>query len=576
MVYLDRAKSEGNGDVLGEVVAALEPLAVDRLSKGSFQCLRFVHAAFDTVPEAEGEAQPLVGPDGRNVLIGTVRLDNLAELRRKLPADLPSRSDAEVLLSCYDVWDQDLLHRIRGDFSFVIWDSRRRRVFAARDHLGVRPLCYAGNDELLVIGTTVAGVLAHPDVSRSFDDEYVAQFLASELTDEGRTPWAAVRRLAAGQWLSFDSADRHPRVRTYWSPCRSPVVRDATPEDLVELRRLVDDSVIARTRALGPLACEVSGGLDSSMVTAIASRLGGSNGPTVGVTLTLPGRPEDESRYADSLATHLRLPLHQFPIGRPSDPSVTAKITRTLRSPLLIVSGEAEQALAAFVRSQGARVLLTGHGGDQLFALTMANLIEALRHPHRDRLADMARTYYGSNSWARSLARDLLVPSLPAVDSALHYSLPSDCEVRRTSTEKSPARWRADRAWREYLLNGHSQVGMDQSHVADALRRVEGRHLSSILDWWSTSPPSASGRATISPIETTSAGSPPTFFRRPSPPGRRIPITSSRLSCVAAVSTRTSPRSTSSGIADLDHPISPPWQRESSPALPTSLTRRCG
>ena len=223
------------------------------------------------VIDPAGGAQPMVR-DGC-VITYNGELYNTDELRRAL-LDLgrrfETRSDTEVLLQAYIQWGPACVERLNGIFAFGIWDGNAQRLFLARDRLGVKPLFYLPLDGGLLFASEIKGILAHPGVQAEVDAEGLAEVLA---LGPGRTPghgvFRGVRELLPGEALVFDRAGL--RRRRYWR-LRSEPHPDDEAVTRERVRGLLEDAVRRQLVSDVPVCTLLSGGLDSSALTAFAAR----------------------------------------------------------------------------------------------------------------------------------------------------------------------------------------------------------------------------------------------------------------------------------------------------------------
>ncbi|MFO7291266.1 asparagine synthase (glutamine-hydrolysing) [Planifilum fulgidum] len=228
------------------------------------------------VIDPEGGAQPMVRRYGGRTYVITYNgeLYNMPELRRELETRghvLTSRSDTELILAAYAEWGEDCPRHLNGIFAFAIWDEASQSLFAARDRIGVKPLFFARRGEGLVFGSELKALLAHPSVRPEVDEEGLAEVL---VLGPGRTPghgvFRGVEELRPGCWLRFDRSGL--RVQAYWKL----VSRDHS-EDLdttVErVRALFQDSVRRQLVSDVPVGTMLSGGLDSSSISAAVAKV---------------------------------------------------------------------------------------------------------------------------------------------------------------------------------------------------------------------------------------------------------------------------------------------------------------
>ncbi len=226
-------------------------------------------------PEDLAERQPWVGAGGRLVLIYDGRLDNRPEVVASLGLSLGPGEvmpDGLLLMKAFERWEKDAFQRIIGDFALALWDTAQRRLLLATDHMGLRPLYYHHGRQFVAFATTFPALLALPGVPRQIDELGVADFLILNTNHPVETFYRGVRRVPMTSYALFD--ERGMRVTRYWQLDSTRRVRLTTDDDYVEAgRELLDRAVACRLRALKPVACTMSGGLDSSAVASTAARL---------------------------------------------------------------------------------------------------------------------------------------------------------------------------------------------------------------------------------------------------------------------------------------------------------------
>ena len=233
-----------------------------------------------TTPESVYERLPLVSDDGQLVLTADARLDNRADLIAALGghASPPGMiTDSHLILAAYERWGDQCVRRLRGDFAFAIWDSRRQRLFCARDHFGVRPFYYYLSERLFACATEIKALLRVPGVPRRLNERRVAAYLASLGDDPAATLYEGIVRLPPAHTLTV-SRDAL-QLNAYWSLDPTRELRLASDADYAEaLRALFTEAVRCRLRSAFPVGAMLSGGLDSSSIACTAQRLLRENG----------------------------------------------------------------------------------------------------------------------------------------------------------------------------------------------------------------------------------------------------------------------------------------------------------
>ena len=217
-------------------------------------------------------------------------LDNQSHLSHVLRGHGDTRplSPADLLLSAFDRWGVDFLDHFVGRFGCSLWHAPSQTLILGRDALGERPLHYWHDPKTVLYATDPRGLLVHETIPRRLDLHYVAEMLAPVRHDDHRTVYQGIRVIPPGQVLVVQQG--RAVLHRYWQPEHLPVLPLSGPGDAADLlRQAVDRAVIGRLPASGPVGCHITGGLDSTAVTALAARhLAQSGRKLVAVTL-VPG-----------------------------------------------------------------------------------------------------------------------------------------------------------------------------------------------------------------------------------------------------------------------------------------------
>ena len=226
------------------------------------------------LPEDAFDRQPLVGGEGRYILVADVRLDNRDELTETLRIPAPQARtlcDAAILLAAVERWDESCLGRLVGDYAFAAWDVVRRRLLLARDPLGQRPLHYHRGNKFFAFASMPKGLHALPEVPYAPDEERIAEFLVLMPETGTQSFFLGIERVQPGHVVTVTAEGLV--TRRHWQPSRRRIAL-RRPEDYSEaLRDLLDQAVFCRLRGTGDVGASLSGGFDSGAVAATAARL---------------------------------------------------------------------------------------------------------------------------------------------------------------------------------------------------------------------------------------------------------------------------------------------------------------
>lgn len=338
------------------------------------------HARLSVI-DLVGGAQPMTSDDGRFALIYNGELYNFQALRRELETRgqrFFTRSDTEVILRGFLEWGRDLLGRLDGMFAFAIWDSRERRLFAARDRLGIKPLFYSTHRGLM-LASTLAPFFALERFPRELDFEALRDYLAFQTPLAPATFLRAVRQLPPAHWLEWNAADGGLRIEPFWTiPAPNPNPSAEAPADcLLRLDALLAEAVEQQLVSDVPLGAFLSGGIDSSLIVHYMAQAQARPLLTFSVRFDEAGYDESEAALAVARrygTEHHVLDAPRFAAGELAQ--AVAALDQPLADPAYIPSFE----LAKLTRSH-VTVALSGDGGDELFGGYERFLDTEDRHP---------------------------------------------------------------------------------------------------------------------------------------------------------------------------------------------------
>jgi asparagine synthase (glutamine-hydrolysing) len=297
---------------------------------------------------------------------------NFRDLREQLTAKghrFESHSDTEVLLAAYREWGTDCLSRLNGMFAFALYDGRCRQVFLARDRAGEKPLFYSVDNGTLRFASELKGLLADESVPRRIDRDALDCYLAMGFVPGALSILQGISKLPPAHALTFELDGARVRVWRYWQlpelarptvPAHSPATESALLE---ELETLLEDSVRRQLVADVPVGILLSGGVDSSLVTALAVRAA----PAIKTfTVRFPGYEQyDETKHARLIADHFRTE-HAELDATETGVELLPMLARQFDEPIVDSSMIPTYLVSKLVRRH-CTVALGGDGGDELF-----------------------------------------------------------------------------------------------------------------------------------------------------------------------------------------------------------------
>ncbi len=320
-----------------------------------------------SIVDVASGAQPLANEDGSVRIVYNGEVYNHADLRPELEARghrYRTHSDTETLVHAYEEWGDEFVTRLRGMFAFALWDRNRRRLLLGRDRVGIKPLYVARAGRALVAASEIKALFAFPGVERRVRLPGVVEHLTLRYAASPDTLFEGIEKLRPAHTLAADA--RGSASRRYWSVAYEPKLEIPDGDALAELETRVTESVRLRLMSEVPLGALLSGGVDSSVVVALMSRLMDRPVQTFSVGFDEPG-PYNELPFARAVARHLGTEHREILVGAND---LLREIPNLVWHQDEPVSEPA--AIPTFLVSQLARetvtVVLTGEGGDELFA----------------------------------------------------------------------------------------------------------------------------------------------------------------------------------------------------------------
>ncbi len=311
--------------------------------------------------------QPVFNEDKSVAAILNGEIYNYRELRRQLTArghSFNSQSDTEVLPHLYEEFGDALVEHLNGMFAFALWDARRRRLLIARDRFGEKPLYWGVFDNTLLFASEPKVLLAHPSVNTSLNLQALRQYLSFDYVPAPLSIYEGINKLPAAHTLTLEAGSIE--TRQYWRlryQTKEPPPSEA--EAARHLRELLAESVQMRLVSDVPLGVLLSGGVDSSAVTALAVE--SSSEPVKTFSISFAESSFDESSYARAVAKFLGTDHHEERLSANLAANLVGEIGSWMDEPFSDSSLVPTYLLSRFTRKH-VTVALGGDGGDELFA----------------------------------------------------------------------------------------------------------------------------------------------------------------------------------------------------------------
>ena len=426
------------------------------------------HRRLSIIDLANGQ-QPMVDEASGLALTYNGEIYNFQALKAELEAlgvVFHSRCDTEVLLRAWQQWGEACLTRLVGMFAFAVWDIRTRRIYLARDHLGIKPLYYAftrAGD--LVFASELKGILAHPAIDRKIDPQALEEYLALGYVPDPKSIYRGIYKLPPGHWLSWHAGEGQPVPRAYWDVPFKLAGDMAVDDATAQLRSRLDTAVASQMMADVPLGAFLSGGVDSSAVVACMSRA--SSQPVRTCSIGFEHAGFDETAYARLVAAHLHTQHFERRVGT-DDYSLLDTLAAVYDEPFSDSSALPTYRVCELARTQ-VKVALSGDGGDENFAGYRRYRLHALESGLRARLPlglrkpafGLLGSIYPKADWApRPLRAKTTLQALARDDVEAYY--------HTVSTTSAALRQQLYSASFKRELQGYSALSVFRAHAERA------------------------------------------------------------------------------------------------------------
>jgi len=322
--------------------------------------------------DLEGGHQPIRNGDGSVWMVFNGEIFNYVELRQHLKSlghSFYTEGDSEVIVQCYERYGADAWRMLNGQFAFALWDSRQRKLWLVRDRLGIVPLHYTVTDGHLLFASEAKALFAGGRISPRISTKGLAEVFIRWSATPPSTVFEGVSQVPPATALCFDEALGNIQSR-YWQPNPATSeyanISDSDAADALDAH--MKRSIALRLRADVPVGAYVSGGLDSSVISAIAKHLLGAAGTldTFGIRFEDPRF--DETAEQRLMANALQSRHHEFLCGAADIRGALDEVVWRCETPLLRTAPVPMFLLSRLVQETGVKTVLTGEGADELFA----------------------------------------------------------------------------------------------------------------------------------------------------------------------------------------------------------------
>lgn len=380
-----------------------------------------------SIIDLAGGHQPIYNEDRTKCITFNGEIYNYLELRDDLLKSghrFSTRSDTETVLHAYEEWGEDCVSRFRGMFAFAIWDSTEKKLFVARDRLGIKPVFFAEYAGKLYFASEMKAILANDHFPRELDEEALGSYFTLSYIPAPMTIYKHIRKLMPGHSLSFK--DGKTTIRKYWDLYFAPDLSKSESYFIDGFMGLLEEAVRIRLMSEVPLGAFLSGGIDSSAVVALMSRV--SSSPVRTFCIGFGGNVGgylDERQYARQVSQRYRTDHNEYEVT-PDPAGLVEKIVRAFDEPFADDSSIPSYFVCKIAR-ENVTVALSGLGGDEVFAgyerylgfrlnglykVLPASIREGLFRRMIERLPERADGHYTVNHMKRFVRSAGLEPDL--------------------------------------------------------------------------------------------------------------------------------------------------------------------
>lgn len=346
------------------------------------------HTRLSIIDLTSGD-QPLSNEDNTIHAVVNGEFYGFQEIRSELEKKghfFKTRSDSEILLHLYEEYGTHCVQKLRGEFAFILWDENNRTLFAGRDRFGIKPLYYSQSDSRIIFASEIKALFA-AGIDAKWDLES-CQFSDSFLTPpEDRTLFQGIYQVPPGHTLL--ATQNSSRILKYWdfnypeAAVKSmPLTDTRQKESIEEFRSVLDEAVRLRLHADVPIACYLSGGLDSCAVLGLAASH--SSQPIQAFTLGFDHDDYDETEIARRMAEKAGAVFNPIPMSQEGLADHFSEAVYHAETPLMNAHGVAKFLLSKAVSQAGYKVVLTGEGSDEVLG--------GYPHFRKDKLLQMQRS----------------------------------------------------------------------------------------------------------------------------------------------------------------------------------------
>lgn len=369
-----------------------------------------------SIIDIDGGHQPITNEDRTIHVVLNGEIYNYLELRKDLESlghCFTTRSDTEVLVHLYEEYGTKAVDHLNGMFAFSLWDSTKKRLWLVRDRLGIKPLVYFEHSDGILFASTLDALACHPIFHKEIDMDSLLLYFTLAYVPTPRTIWKNARKLPPGHWLLVEN--NKVRIEKYWH--LRPALRSRTSKEEFEekISEIFRDSIELHSRSDVPVGTFLSGGLDSSAVTALFCQR--TNKPVHTFSMDFEGKDFNEGHFAKLVADSYHTAHHPYTLEMDQALLELDNLLPLMDEPMADSAIIPSYCLSKWAREKNIAVILSGAGGDELFggyhrhyrgkwdlvAGRLSGISLSFWH-FMNRMINSKIMHYGSLSWNKGAA----------------------------------------------------------------------------------------------------------------------------------------------------------------------------
>jgi len=369
--------------------------------------LGFYHKRLSIIDLSSGQ-QPMTS--GPYTIVFNGEIYNYLELRENLISKghrFASKSDTEVILKMYEEHGVRAIEQLNGMFSFLLYDKNRNQLIVARDHFGIKPLYYYKDRDQILFGSEIKALLKHPAVKSEVNSDSLKEYLTFQFILANSTLFNNIYKIPPGHYLVIDLFNYEEQLVKFWQPNFSIDNFHTEEYFIMELRRLIEDTIRIQLRSDVPLGTYLSGGLDSSLVTILSAKNLSKPIDTFSGAFK-EGKEFDETPYANMVSSSVNAKAHIIYPTAEDFINILPKLIYHLDEPVA-GPGAFPQYMVSKLASENVKVVLGGQGGDEIFGGYTRYVVAYLEQ------AIKGAIYENTEEGEHIVSLNSILPNLPAL-----------------------------------------------------------------------------------------------------------------------------------------------------------------